>query len=329
MVGTLPINILPIYDDMNGGAPTWKTTGSWTLSAAGAYGVGGLGWRATGGAATQLRWNRRIDLRSAPNAYLWVQSTLSGTTPAWVQMSKDGVNWQTISSINPSTAWQVATVNLSAYVGQIIQLQFIWTAPNATNMWKFDDITIGSLKVAAPASGSVQALMVVASPTNTPMPTATPMNTSLPTVASVSSGLPISGLPAYASMDDRAPDWESIGNWSMDMLSAYGGAGLGWKATGGGNAILRWNRQLDLRSTPNAYLWVQSILTGADAPLVQVTTDGLNWTTVGSIPVSTDWQVASIDLSAYAGQMIQLQFTWTSSNPDNFWKIDDVTVGAH
>jgi len=559
---TMQISAPTVYDSMDSGAQDWKIIGgTWALKSTAAYLGTGLGWIATGGiTGNTLRWYRQIDLRSVPNAYLWVQSILSTGNTGFVQVSLDGSTWSYLgTTISPSTSWYVPSINLSAYVGKIIQLRFFWMPKLATDVWKLDDVTVGVLQtvqtsmvqadvrqanslqsnavvqptstpapavfngaastlaqtipagytavesdaatvsqqsawqlttqpsgasgnsylinsdpaatlslpfqgdhigiafVAGPSfgqfsieidgtarqvvntnasdyqfgqvivnglsagahtvrvvpSGGVVGIDAFLVPTNAAQPTATTLPptqaaTTAPTTVDISqlptalpfptlnvpvdipsatvmvptevatlavsaptgvppttdssqlptalpfptldipvdvtplastvpptqalpsstSALPVSTPTVYDSMDDGAHDWVAAGKWTLTASAAYNGSGLGWIANGGAKNLLRWNRMIDLRSVPNAHLWVQSILASADAPLVQVSNDGNTWTSIGTIPASSDWQVASVDLTPYVGQVIQLQFVWTTQNSSDSWKFDDVTVGV-
>ena len=66
---------------------------------------------------------------------------------------------------------------------------------------------------------------------------------------------------------------------------------------------------------------------------MQVSTDGINWTTVGMPSSAPIWQQEVIDLSGYVGQQIQVQFVWqgvcraTGRQPDR-WQVDEVSVVA-
>ena len=308
----LPMSAPTVYDSMNTGAPNWKVLGgTWKLTSGAAYGGSGLGWLATGSTAVnRLRWQYLIDLRSAPNAYLWAQSLLTTGNTATVQASLDGTTWSSVGTIGASSSWKVSSINLSAYVGKIIQLQFVWMPKLATDAWKLDDLTIGVLQTAT------------ATPTHAP--------TATPTTAPTQVTLPMRAPTVYDSMNTGAPNWKVLGGtWKLTSGAAYGGSGLGWLATGS-TAVnrLRWQYLIDLRSAPNAYLWVQSLLTTGNTATVQASLDGTTWSSVGTIGASSSWKVPSINLSAYVGKIIQLQFVWMPKLATDTWKLDDLTIGV-
>jgi hypothetical protein len=69
-----------------------------------------------------------------------------------------------------------------------------------------------------------------------------------------------------------------------------------------------------------------------DLRQVQVTTDnGNSWTTLRTL-LSSNWQAVTVDLSAYAGQTIQVAFSfWSGDSTANLglgWMIDDVVVST-
>ncbi len=145
-------------------------------------------------------------------------------------------------------------------------------------------------------------------------------------------------LPAYASMDDGAPDWSSLSGWTLTPDAAFGGQGLGWQASASNRAdVLRWDRLIDLTTVlpGQAVLLSFELLLSSDrsVALVQVSIDGINWTTV-AMPVSaSEWQQNMIDLTGYVGQMVQVQFLWQGAASNDgqaadTWQVDEVSVVA-
>ncbi|MEP7293843.1 MAG: hypothetical protein ABI835_18795, partial [Chloroflexota bacterium] len=159
-------------------------------------------------------------------------------------------------------------------------------------------------------------------------PTATP----IPTPEMVA-------LPAYASMDDGALDWLVSSGWTLTPEAAFGGLGLGWQVSAT-NTIeaLRWSKLLDLRSVlPGEVVQFtyQSLLTSAQSSaIVQVSLDGSNWTSVGAATAWDKWTLETVDLSAYIGQLVYVQFVWTGIAPTekdqlvDTWRVDEVSVAA-
>ena len=136
-------------------------------------------------------------------------------------------------------------------------------------------------------------------------------------------------LPAYATMDDGAPDWKESAGWTLQTQAAYGGSGLGWQtSTTNSVEVLRWDRQLDLRSISpeeTVQLTFQSLLSTAQSSAsVQISADGMNWTTLIMVATSSSWTLTTVDLSAYRGQLIQLQFVWQGAVPSEGQPLDSV-----
>jgi len=139
-------------------------------------------------------------------------------------------------------------------------------------------------------------------------------------------------------MDDGAGDWQRTGGWTLTADSAYGNAGLSWQLmTSGAAESLHWLSAVDLRNVPAT----QSIQLGFASWLhlvsgtaqVEVSSDGGNqWAAVGTIIPSDSWSTQAIDLSGYAGQIIQLQFVWQpdpsagNSATTTQWRVDQVSI---
>ena len=66
----------------------------------------------------------------------------------------------------------------------------------------------------------------------------------------------------------------------------------------------------DRQSQVSFELWLTSQPSRA---AVQVSVDGTTWLTVGTVAPSDSWTEQTFDLSAYAGQEIELQFVWQGS----------------
>ncbi len=201
---------------------------------------------------------------------------------------------------------------------------------------------------------TLEATETVVPPTDTPTPEATetvtpptqlPTALPFPTVALPTDTPTIEptvfaplALPAYASMDDGAPDWSSLAGWALTPDAAFGAQGLGWQVSASNQAdVLRWDRMIDLTTVlpgQAVLLSFESLLTSdRSIALVQVSTDGVNWTTVYTPTNRSDWQQEVIDLTGYAGQMIQLQFLWQGVAPSDGaaadrWQVDEVSVVA-
>ncbi len=68
---------------------------------------------------------------------------------------------------------------------------------------------------------------------------------------------------------------------------------------------------------------------GAGVASVLVSADGgATWQTVAVVPNSAEWTAVSVDLSAYAGSVIQLAFDWQAADGTvgDQWSVDTVLV---
>ncbi|MEP7290144.1 MAG: PQQ-dependent sugar dehydrogenase [Chloroflexota bacterium] len=162
-------------------------------------------------------------------------------------------------------------------------------------------------------------------------PTATPTDV-VPTLPATPEPLL---LPVLATMDDGALDWQATTGWSVTAQAAFGGEGLGWQVIAANTVeSLRWTRGLDLRTVlPGQIVEVsyQSLLSSEQSTaLVQISQDRVNWTAVSVAASSKEWVTESIDLSAYVGQVVYVQFAWTGIAPTeveqavDYWLVDSV-----
>jgi len=105
-------------------------------------------WRAaatTTGRAV-LGWPAPIDLTGATSATLTFESWLtSRASSAEVQVSLDGVTWETVATLSPSDGWTTVNVDLDAFVGRQIYVRFIFDAVApalgvAPDVWRIQGI---------------------------------------------------------------------------------------------------------------------------------------------------------------------------------------------
>jgi hypothetical protein len=172
----LPFNV-PVYQTMDDGAPLWSASAGWQLSAEAAF--SGLGWNAlASGNVETLSFNVPVNLAGAAVPTLSFQSKLMSAALPEIRVSLDGVNWQTVAAVTPSLNWALTTVDLSAYAGQTIRVQFAWATPaGASETWQVDEVTI--------ADGAVLPTIEPTEPTATETPAApgTEPTVDAPTVA--------------------------------------------------------------------------------------------------------------------------------------------------
>ena len=108
--------------------------------------------------------------------------------------------------------------------------------------------------------------------------------------------------------------------------------GLAGSASASQADVLIWQRPLDLRGALQPRLELMSQLTATQSTAVlQVRTVAGSWEVAALIPSSSEWTPMDVDLSPWAGQVIQLAFVWTGAPPyraeaADFWRVDAVRV---
>jgi hypothetical protein len=147
---TKPMSIAPMAPPMTTNAPEWRATGGFTPGAEASSTGAGPGWRAeawTTGRAL-LRWADPLDLTHATSAHLTFASWLSSRASSGeVQVSEDGVTWQTVAVVPRSEAWTEIDVDLSAFAGQLIYVRFVFdaVAPGdgvLPDEWRIDHVSV-------------------------------------------------------------------------------------------------------------------------------------------------------------------------------------------
>ena len=166
----------PITADMDGGAADWHATSGWTLTSIDALGGSGLSWQlVTGTTPESLLWNETIDLsplQATQQVQLSFASRLQlASGSAQFEVSLDGGSqWLIVTPVTPSNDWSTQTVDLSAFAGNSIELQFVWlpdtSASNAPTLWGLDQVSLQVVASATPTATEAQ-------PSVTPTPTAT------------------------------------------------------------------------------------------------------------------------------------------------------------
>ena len=77
-----------------------------------------------------------------------------------------------------------------------------------------------------------------------------------------------------------------------------------------------WQRTLDLGSLRQPALTFQSQFTGdRSTALAQVSLDGTSWLTVANLPATADWTTIDLDLSAFAGNIVQVRLVFDAAEP--------------
>ncbi len=150
-----------------------------------------------------------------------------------------------------------------------------------------------------------------------------PTATATETATAVAPERVVLTLPALASFDDGAADWTATAGW---MLAAHE-AGQGWVMSSAASAErLTWRSSLDLTTAVSPLLTFQSQYVGVGVASVLVSSDGgATWQAAAVVANSAEWTTVNVDLSAYAGSVIQLAFDWQGIAGDQ-WGVDTVLV---
>ena len=175
--------------------------------------------------------------------------------------------------------------------------------------------------------------------TQTDTDTATLNPTATPTLEVSVPATPIPLLPPItATMDDGAADWQGTEGWSLTPDASYRGSGLSWQLmTSGAPESLRWTSAIDLRNVlPSQFVQLSFAsrlqLTSGTAQLELSTDGGSQWVIITTVAPSEDWSSTVVDVSAFAGQVIELEFVWTpdpktsDSSTATYWGVDQVSI---
>jgi len=187
----------------------------------------------------------------------------------------------------------------------------------------------------------VQGSVDTAPSTPTPTPTSTLMTTDTPTatstVGATTTSIPLAP-PITASMDTGAVDWHATSGWTLTSTDAYGSSGLSWQlVTGTTLESLRWNQTIDLsnlEATQSIQLSFVSRLhwVSGTAQVELSTDDGHQWLNVAKVAPGDGWNSQTVDLNAFAGKTIELQFVWepdpavSANRPQTLWGLDQVSL---
>jgi Tol biopolymer transport system component len=106
-------------------------------AAAGSHSAGGV----TNGKLTL--WQDVLDLTQAPGARLLFASQLRASrSRASVEVSLDGVNWQTLAAVPSSDDWQSLDVDLGSLAGQIAHVRIVFDAGSADDALSVRDVSV-------------------------------------------------------------------------------------------------------------------------------------------------------------------------------------------
>jgi hypothetical protein len=79
----------------------------------------------------------------SPPVHLQFSSLLSsrGATGE-VQVSVDGVTWESIATVTPTDGWTTVDVDLSAFAGRQIYVRFVFEPESGTDVWRIEDLIV-------------------------------------------------------------------------------------------------------------------------------------------------------------------------------------------
>ncbi len=252
-----------------------------------------------------------INLANVSGAQLlfksWYKTEDTGTS--WdrklVYLTTDGAVWTRILQVaGPAEMWTAESADLSAYAGKQVRLKFTFDTIDALNNgyegWYLDDVRVATLSGVGTAFFSDQA-------------------------------------------EQGTNEWAASGLWRLASDRSYS-ASNSWAYNNGftydtgarssGSLVSRW---IDLSDAVGASLsfrsWYETEDAGLswDKKLVYATTNGTDWIQLAQVSgVNKQWVARTVDLSAFAGNRIQLKFFFDSVdamyNGYAGWYVDDIEV---
>jgi len=222
---------------MNNGAADWQATTGWRLTSDAAYGGAGMSWQLMLSNATEsLRWVSAIDLRAllpSQSVQLSFASNLqlvSGT--ARVEVSLDGGHqWLVAAAVTPSDDWSSQGVDVSAFAGQIIQLQFVWMPDPTTNShegvthWGLDQVGLegGQPVTVTPSATSSDSLATseVAAQTETITPVTLTSTAMVAEPATESTPATLTPTPTETETTTATPTFTATVTFTPTETAAY------------------------------------------------------------------------------------------------------------
>ena len=240
-------------------------------------------------------------------------SDYNGTDDGQLQIStNNGTSWQTLATYTGNSAgWSEPSVDLSAYAGQTVQVGFFFTSGDhyygSSPGWFVDDVTL--------VTGAITTLTA-----NVPYGFESGLGD-----WSVNNGVWAIGVPTNGpgkAYDGTNCAGTGLTNGPPASQSSRLSSPAFVVPAANQNPRLRWWQWFVFGSDYN----------GTDDGQLQISTNnGTSWQTLATYTGnSAGWSEPSVDLSAYAGQTVQVGFFFTSgdhyygSSPG--WFVDDVTL---
>ncbi|MGE4490076.1 MAG: hypothetical protein AB7E95_11095, partial [Kiritimatiellales bacterium] len=301
---TVPVD--PPIDDSLNDLALWDTRGSWGIetNATGSwlsdspYSPYGNNQRETDNYALTA-----VDLSDAvwPVLSFWDRFSFSGTDRAWLQISKDGVNWSArYVCTGERTDWALQQLDLSEWAGEPnVRIRFyLYTDSTATaDGWQLDDLSVAEHESAAQS------------------------------------------LPVYERFEDRGTNWLS-GGWVVSSNESYEGAAsaqslpIGF-TPGNTDIYASYGKELNLSGSisPQLTLWAKGIDDSYSHLYAQLSKDGgKTWTDLsGDMDAKPDewkrFQFAVPAASQVDGVRLRLRaYTRTYDRSTQFF-VDRLTIG--
>jgi hypothetical protein len=140
-----------------------------------------------------------------------------------------------------------------------------------------------------------------------------------------------SSLPIVDHLNDGAPQWSRGPGWLLNDANRFGSSGTAWviSESGAGISSLSWNKTIDLSTavTPELHFISKTNFEWPYAAGVYIEDEKHKSTSINVASSSGDWTEVVIDLTAYRGHQIRIQWLWHAFSSEDYWIIDDVTVG--
>ncbi len=131
-------------------------------------------------------------------------------------------------------------------------------------------------------------------------------------------------------LESGAGQWISQSPWNY-IQKIWPASSFVWETISGAPSNLRLVSALDLSGYVQPMLTFQNsyqLNSSDDAGYVQISTNGVDWTTVATYTNSTDrWETALLDLSQFE-KTANVQLRFRADFDDTAWNIDDITVSG-
>jgi hypothetical protein len=139
-----------------------------------------------------------------------------------------------------------------------------------------------------------------------------------------------SSLPIMDHLNDGAPQWSRGPGWLLNDANRFGRSGTAWviSESGAGISSLSWNKTIDLSIavTPKLHFISKTNFEWPYAASVYIEDEKHESTSLNVASSSGNWTEVVIDLTAYRGHQIRIQWLWHAFSSEDYWIIDDVTV---